>query len=431
MTFVCLSIPPSPTGGARAAEVAARLLELVPRVRVTDPATFVWADARGLPARATAERVLDAGRAADAGARVGVAGTPIAAEVAARHGAASLVEVPAGEDRAFLGPLPLRVLAPAPELRRLMVGAGVERCRDLAGLDGGAVEIRFGAEGIALWRLARADDRRRLFNPMPTALPEASLEWTDYTLRDPEQLQFVVNRLAGSVTDALKERGQGAREVTLLFHLANRQTVERPFRLARVNADARTWMRLLRNGLEELRLPDAVTGVRLRVDAVAPSESSQGDLFDRGFATAEAAEAALARVVDEGSALVTPETSRHALPRRRTRWIERPPALVWARPQISPEDTTPSLALHLRPRPEPVEVETCDRRGHQAPLRYRARDGHHELVTASGPDCVAGGQWEDEPHAFELYCCVRMDGEIVLLARDARSGEWEVAGDWR
>jgi nucleotidyltransferase/DNA polymerase involved in DNA repair len=323
------------------------------------------------------------------------------------------------------------VLAPAADLRRLMVGAGVERCRDLAGLDAGAVEVRFGAEGIALWRLARADDRRRLFEPMPASLPEASLEWTDYTLRDPEQLQFVVNRLAGSVTDALHERGQGAREVTLVFHLANGQTVERPFRLARVNADARTWMRLLRNGLEELRLPDAVTGVRLRVDAAAPSESSQGDLFDRGFATAQAAEAALARVVDEGSALVTPETSRHALPRRRTRWIERPPALVWARPQIAPEDTTPSLALHLHERPERVEVETHDRRGHRAPLRYRARDGRHELVTASGPDCVSGGQWEDEAHAFELYCCVRMDGEIVLLARDARSDEWEVAGEWR
>ena len=431
MTFVCLSIPPSPTGGARAAELAPRLLELVPRVRVTDPARFVWADARGLPARLTAERVLDAGRVADPGARVGVAGTPVAAEVAARHGAASLVEVPAGEDRAFLGPLPLRVLAPPADLRRLMVGAGVERCRDLAGLDAGAVEVRFGAEGIALWRLARADDRRRLFEPVPTALPEASLEWTDYALRDPEQLQFVVNRLAGSVTEALRERGQGARDVTLLFQLANGQTVERPFRLARVNADARTWMRLLRNGLEELRLPDAVTGVRLRVDAVAPSESSQGDLFDRGFATAQAAEAALARVVDEGSALVTPETSRHALPRRRTRWIDRPPALMWARPQIAPEDTTPSLALHLHELPERVEVETRDRRGHQAPLRYRGRDGHHELVTASGPDCVSGGQWEDEAHAFELYCCVRRDGEIVLLAWDARRDSWEAIGEWR
>lgn len=431
MTFVCLSIPPSPTAAARAAELAPRLLELVPRVRVAEPAMLVWADARGLPARGTAERVLDAGRAVDAGVRAGVAGTPIAAEVAARHGAAALVEVPAGEDRAFLGPFPIRVLGPAPDLRRLLVGTGVERCRDLAGLDAGAVEVRFGAEGVALWRLARADDPRRIFQPVPSALPEASLEWTDYTLRDPEQLQFVVNRLAGSVTSSLKEHGQGARALTLLFQLANGETVERPFRPARVNADARTWMRLLRNGLEELRLPDAVTGVRLRVDAAAPSESSQGDLFDRGFATAQAAEAALARVVDEGSALVTADTCEHPLPQRRTRWIERPPALVWARPQIAPEDTTPSLALHLHETPEPAEVETYDRRGHPAPLRYRARDGWHELVTASGPDCVSGGQWEDEPHAWELYCCVRMDGEIVLLARDGRTDAWEVAGEWK
>jgi len=76
-------------------------------------------------------------------------------------------------------------------------------------------------------------------------------------------------------------------------------------------------------------------------------------------------------------------------------------------------------------------VATADRRGFEAPLRYRGQDdGWHELVSASGPDCVSGGQWDD-PYACELYCCVRRDGAIVLLSRDARDGEWQEIGEWR
>jgi hypothetical protein len=73
-----------------------------------------------------------------------------------------------------------------------------------------------------------------------------------------------------------------------------------------------------------------------------------------------------------------------------------------------------------------------DRRGVAAPARYRDRDGWQELVAASGPDCVSGGQWEgEEAYAWELYCCVREDGEMVQLGRDARSGRWLLHGTWR
>ena len=122
----------------------------------------------------------------------------------------------------------------------------------------------------------------------------------------------------------------------------------------------------------------------------------------------------MARVLDQGATLVTPTSTRHPLLRRRTRWREQEPALVWARPQIGPGEVEPELLLHLLPEPEPVEVEARDRRGFAAPVRYRDKDGWHELVTASGPDCVSGGRWEgEEAYAWELYCCVRKDGELV------------------
>jgi len=442
MTFVCLSRLAGPTAAENAAELAPRLLSAAPRVRA-EARGLIWADARGLPARPLAVSLL--GLLRERGGclepHAGLARTAIAAEVASLFGRETIVEVPIAGEREFLAAHDVSVLRPDPRLARLLEGTGIEHCGDLARLDQAAVEVRFGLDGVALWRLARADDPRRLFDPTIRPLPEASLEWSDYVLRDPERLLFAINGLAGTVCSALRETGQGATAFTLAFALAGGATVEQAFRPSRANASQRTWMRLIRDVLERIRLPDAVVGVFLRVDAAARSEIVQGDILDRGFGTAQVAEEALARILDQGSVVVTPENSRHSLLTRRTRWLEQPPALVWARPQIGPEDTEPALALHLWPEPEAAEVATVGRRGFAVPERYRkggwdgrdgqdGRDGWCELVSASGPDCVSGGQW-DEAYAFELYCCVRGDGAIVLLSRDARSGEWQEIGEWR
>jgi hypothetical protein len=434
MTCVCLSSFDTPTGAASVAELGALLLERAPRVRV-EGRTIIWADARGLHARSLADALLGILRAQGCTApRAGVAPAPIAARVASCFGdpACSLIEIAPGDERNYLAPFPVQLLDPAPDLASLLDGVGIERCGELADLAREDVEVRFGPEAVALWRLARADDRRLLFGPAPRALPHAALEWTDYELRDTERLLFVINRLAGNVTGALRELGQGARAFTLGFMLARGGVVEHPFHPSRATADQRTWIRLIRHALDRERLPDLVSGVALRVDAVFPSESVQGDLLDRGFATAREAEAAMARVLDQGATLVAPKRNRHPLLGRRSQWLPQESSLVWARPQIGPGDVEPELVLHLLLEPEPIEVETATRRGFAAPVRYRDKEGWHELVAASGPDCVSGGRWEgDAEYAWELYCCVRADGELTQIGRNARSGAWMLHGGWR
>ncbi len=433
MTCVCLSSFGTPTGAASAAELGAILLERAPRVRVEGE--LIFADARGLHARSLADSLLGVLRAQGCAApRAGVSHTPVVAMVAACFGdpATPIVEVAPGAERDYLAPFPIEVLDPAPDIASLLDGTGIEHCGELARLAREDVEVRFGREAVAFWRLARADDRRLLFGPAPRAVPHAALEWTDYELRDTERLLFVINRLAGNVTGALRELGQGAREFTLTFMLARGGGVELPFRPSRATADQRTWIRLIRHALERERLPDLVSGIALRVDAVFPTESVQGDLLDRGFATAREAEAAMARVLDQGATLVSPKRNRHPLLRRRSEWVPQESSLVWARPQIGPGDIEPELVLYLLLEPEPVEVETIDRRGFPAPVRYRGREGWHELVAASGPDCVSGGRWENEAaYAWELYCCLRSDGELVQLGREAHENRWSLHGNWR
>jgi len=442
MTCVCLSSFDTPTGAASAADLGALLLERAPRIRVAPgpgarrlPGPLIWADARGLHARTLADALLGVLRTQGCTApRAGVSRVPVAAMLASCFGdpAVAIVEIAPGAERAYLAPFPVEVLDPAPDLASLLDGVGIERCGELADLAREDVEVRLGPEAVGLWRLARADDVRLLFGPAPRALPHAALEWTDYELRDTERLLFVINRLAGSVTGALSEMGHGAREFTLTFMLARGGVVEHPFHPSRATADQRTWIRLIRHALERERLPDLVSGIALRVDAVFPSESVQGDLLDHGFATAREAEAAMARVLDQGAMLVAPKSNRHPLLRRRSEWVPQESSLVWARPQLGRGSVEPELVLHLLLEPEPVELETADRRGYARPVRYRDKEGWHELVAASGPDCVSGGRWEGETeYAWEFYCCVRADGELVQLGRDARGGAWMLHGSWR
>jgi protein ImuB len=358
---------------------------------------------------------------------------PICAEVAARYGRGALIAVPPGTERDYLARYPVGVLEPSLALSSLLDGIGVESCGDLAKLDLESVEVRFGAEGARLWRLSRADDSRRIFSNIPRALPSASLDWVDYTLKDPERLVFIINALVGNITTELKSRGQGAREVTIIFSLANRETFEHLVRPARSTASHKAWMRLIRTHLERITLPDGVVGITIRVESVTGEVERQGDIFDRGFATARAAEETIAQLLDDqGSVVVTPRNTQHPLIDRRTEWVSQDPSQASARIQIRERvvkaTAAPSLTLQLLPEPRRIAVTTKRRRDHQIPLQFRDKQWT-TIISAAGPDRVSGGQW-GEPYAREYFRCVTDDGMMVWLYRDARSDEWYLHGWW-
>jgi protein ImuB len=365
--------------------------------------------------------------------RAAISLVPIAAEVAALHGNGGLIRIPVGTEREFLAPFPIGVLETSPFLASLLDGIGVERCADLAKLDLESIEVRFGAEGANLWRLSRGDDTRRIFKTVPRALPSASLDWLDYTLRDAERLVFIINSLVGNITTELKSRGQCAREMTLIFSLANRETLEHLVRPARSTASHKAWMRLIRSHLERLSLPDGVVGITVRVESVTGEVEKQGDIFDRGFGTARAAEAAIAQLLDDqGAVIVTPRNTQHPLIDRRTEWVAQEPSQASARIQLRERvvkaTAAPRLTLQLLPEPRRVAVTTRRRRDHEMPIQYRDQEWT-TLVSAAGPDRVSGGQWT-EPYAREYFRCVTDDGMMVWLFRDARDGEWYLHGWW-
>lgn len=438
MRFVCLWHPDWQTDAGSAAELAPELLAHAPRV-VVDDEGCLWVDARGLDAPALIESLLALLRRHEwADVRVGAAATPVAARVAAVHGAHPVTLV--RDDASFLAPFRLDVLAPppSPPLRTLLGGIGVSTCGQLATLDRESVEVRLGAEGARLWELARGDDRRLIFTDVQRALPHASLDWTDYTLTAPERLLFILNALARNVCAALEARGEGAREISLVFSLANGGRRTHALRFARPTASRPLWMRQIRALLGRIVLPDAVTGILLRTDAVAARQSPQGDLFDQGFASARATEQALAELADDqGDVLLAPERSAHPLLEAQTRWVPQDPARLVDRhtrrrhapPAPAALQLTLQLTLQLLPHPRPVTVVTRPRRDHRVPVRYREGSTWYEIADAAGPDRVSGGQW-DAAYAREYFRCVRSDGTLLWLFRDAHARRWYLHGWW-
>jgi hypothetical protein len=499
--FVCLWSPAWRTVADSLAELSPALLTVAPRV-VTEERRggLVWVDARGLDAEHIARSALEVLRGIGlSNVRVGIGRVPIVAEIIAAglgtesqglgtrdwglgreaitgeevsvaliaSGPSPQSPVPSPES---LGLLPISTLEPDPALATLLDGIGVETCGELAALEGESVEVRLGAEGVRLWKLARGDDDRLIFAPMPCELPHASLEWSDYTLTDTERLLFSVNALLGTVCEKLVERGSLSREMMLDLALANGATLANTVRSGRATASRKTWLRLMRTLLERMALPAGVVGVTLRATTVVTDVGQQGDLFDRGFATAAATEAALASLAEEqGDVVVVPENTAHPLVERRTKWVEQPAtgdgreagrkrkslgggsSRVERPPKGSPSpvsrlpfpsrsrlpspvlvpspDSNSTLTLYLLPTPRAVEARTEERRDHVLPTGYRDGGEWYAVLSAAGPDRVSGERW-GEAYAREYFRCVVNDGGLVWLYRDARADAWYIHGWW-
>lgn len=432
MSFIC--IWSSAWASTRLDRFATAVLKVVPRVALDAGRGQIWADGKSLDTPSICQNIeAELEQIGASNTRFGVSSKPVSAEVAARDrtsNAASVTLVPDGTERDFMAGCPIGILSPSPPLMNLFEGVGIERCGDLAVLEQESVEVRFGAEGVHLWRLSRADDNRLIFAAMPRTRPQASMDWVDYTLSDPERLVFVINGLVDNISTSLESQGLCAREVTLVFSLANRTAYEHLVRPSRSTASRKAWMRLIRAHLDRIELPDAVTGIALRVESVTGEVERQGDIFDRGFATARATEEAVAQLLDDqGAVIVVPSNSRHPLIEKRTTWQIQEPAHAARAHMVKEARADPQLTLQLFSESRRIVVKTARRRDHDLPVKYRDNDAWILVEAAAGPDRISGEQWE-KPFAREYFRCVTEDGTLVWIYREAKSGEWYMQGYW-
>lgn len=214
----------------------------------------------------------------------------------ARHAGlpAGALEVPPDGTARALAALPLEALGLAPEVAARLLALGIADAGALARLPEGTLAHRFGPEGVAAARLARGEDGAPLAGFVPATLPQEALE-LEAPVESAEPLLFALKRLTDRVAARLSGRGLGATRLKLVLQLDPRGEERVLVPLAQPTAVAARWLAPLQEHLFALRLPGAVTALRLIAVEVAPVTVEQLAFGDRPEALA-ALEVVLARL---------------------------------------------------------------------------------------------------------------------------------------
>jgi protein ImuB len=286
---------------------------------------------------------------------------------------------------------------------------------------------------VAAARLARGGDASPLVPWTPETLPEETFD-LEGPAESAEPILFAVKRLADRVAARLEGRGLGATRLKVILRLDPRGEERVLVPLARPSAVAGSWLGPLRERIFALRLPAAVTALRLAAIEVAPIHAEQLAIGDRPEARA-ALETVLARLQGRlgDDALFAaepverhrPEAAYRPIPFRRSAAgarevragvdaldaAEAPPVLGRFRP----------TRLLTDPRPIIAEGEG----GRITALRVDGRA--HALDGMEGPERL-GGEWWGA--AFERdYWRVRLDGlGDCWIFRDGRDGRLYLHG---
>lgn len=203
----------------------------------------------------------------------------LAEERATYHAAAAhVVQIRSGEERRFLGKLPLTVAEPPGETAAILGGWGVRTLGELTALSKADVTQRLGPAGLALWERAAGEVTRplRLIAPPQTFSAEMMLEHEVETL---EPLLFLLRRFIDRLALELRNAAYVAGELTLELLLADETTHTRAFRLPEPTAQEEILFRVLHTYLETLHTEACVRGLRLACRPTRPLVRQHG-LFD-------------------------------------------------------------------------------------------------------------------------------------------------------
>lgn len=203
-------LPYDPVQDARAFEpVITRIEETTPGVQLIRPGTCAIR-ARGPSryyggeAQAAAALIRCLEELGIAGARIGIADGPFAAEQAARVPAApgdAVCIVPPGDSPRFLAPLPVGILVDD-KLATLLHRLGVHTLGDFAALDALDVHRRFGAAGAHAHEKAGGRDSRSVVARVPPKLFDVAIDF-EPALDRTDQVTFAIRASADRFIDAL------------------------------------------------------------------------------------------------------------------------------------------------------------------------------------------------------------------------------------
>ncbi len=466
-----------------AERLAGGLLSLSPRVQVERPGCL-WLEppGRGDPAAEAdfcARLLAFAAGAGLVGAAAGVADQALAAELAARHAAATSPAfhlVPPGATQAFLEPLPLGWLPFDDATGELLAMLGIRSLGAFAALTPQSIETRFGAAARALHALVRGRDRRGPRTPREPAERSASL-----TLEHAEErldaLLFLFKSALDPLAAGLRQREELAAELTLDLTLerpleppqpaapdpnaaarspaapaaqppddvaAERRTVRAVIPTAR----AERLLALLRAHLEIHPLSAPLCGFRLTLSRIVAARGRQLDLFDPREPDPAALEPLLAQLSARcgPEALVqvqaTPSWQNDTAARfaplaevgRAAAAAEPARAAPPASDLPQPAPAARAARLLATPRPLAVRVAPAPAPGHATPddppalVAIRPDRGPWRPVETVSPAERYANAWDTPPREVDFHWIATADGRRWRAHRDLGDGHFYLDG---
>ncbi len=324
------------------------------------------------------------------------------------------------QDAAYLAPLPIDLLDPAPPLAEALTRFGIRRIGELARLPRSALLTRLGAGARELLDLARGASRP----PLPAAPASTRCEEAldlEHPLEHLEPLAFVLRGLLSRLGERLACRGLGCGDLDLRLALDGGGRDARRVGVAAPTGDVRVLLRLLCLSLEARPPGAAIEGVALATEG-RPLRADQLDLFR----PAGPAPALLARTVAELEALCGP--GRVGAPALAD--SHRPDA--WAVAAFAPASVAPveprrpgAGELSLRALRPPVAAEVRVVAGRPVSLRSAVANGR--VTAVSGPWRSTGAWWSaEERFALDHFDVWTSDGTLCRLRLDRIGGRWEI-----
>ncbi len=359
-------------------------------------------------------------------ARVGVAGSKLAAEVAAREAKGSDPRiVPGGEEAAFLAPLPLARLAPDFALAETLARWGLASVGDFARLPAAEVASRLGEAGRRLHAVARGLDPRPLLprEPPPDFHEGSELEWPLATL---EPFLFLARAALDRLCRRLEAAGLGcARLETRAPPRARRprRARDRPARADPRPQDAarRRSASRSRSGRRAPRSPafcspPGPTGRAPRSSRCSGRRRSPPTGWRPPSRASSLSSAPIAPARRARSTATAPSASPSSPTRRRRRR------------RFAPEPAPPRGLLAVRVLRPPLELAVeldgerrpvaVARRGGEEPEKNRRPRLEGDVRIASGPWRLEEGWWSDAPVEREYWDVELAGGALVRLFRD-------------
>lgn len=211
--------------------------------------------------------------------KIGVGSNKFVAGIAAAgasRGESAIVKP--GDERKFLGPLPVDLLPVSEAMKRRLDLLGLRTMDKIAALPPDAAASQFGKEGILAHRLANGNDERPLVPRARPAIVEDEL-FVENPLETIDALLVAMDRLLDRLTGVLRSRNQVCGEIKLCFHLDGQGEWHESIILKESTDSKRRLLALLKYRLETVHLCTGITAIRLGLAQLGGEEAKQSSLL--------------------------------------------------------------------------------------------------------------------------------------------------------